>query len=127
MLKNNFTRWHALVACALWLVFAALTLVIVLRGLDHAAQRPLTVAATVAGSALGPMSGAISRGFQPCCLAFSLSLMPICFAALAVATAVQVVWLPEVSWLRVARLVVWSAGLLLWFGGGILSLAHALG
>ena len=87
MFKNNFTRWHALVTCALWLVFAALTLVIALRGLDHAAQRPLTVAATVAGSALGPMSGAISRGFQPCCLAFSLSLMPICLAALAVATA----------------------------------------
>ena len=43
MFENNFTRWHALVACALWLVFAALTLVIVLRGLDHAAQRPLTV------------------------------------------------------------------------------------
>ena len=127
MFENNFTRWHALVACALWLVFAALTLVIVLRGLDHAAQRPLTVAATVAGSALGPMSGAISRGLQPCCLAFSLSLMPICLAALAVATAVQVVWLPEVSWWRVGRLVVWSAGLLLWFGGGILSLAHALG
>ena len=127
MFKNNFTRWHALVTCALWLVFAALTLVIALRGLDHAAQRPLTVAATVAGSALGPMSGAISRGFQPCCLAFSLSLMPVCLAGLAVATAVQVVWLPEVSWLRVGRLVIWSAGLLLWFGGGILSLAHALG
>ena len=127
MFENNFTRWHALVTCALWLVFAALTLVIALRGLDHAAQRPLTVAATVAGSALGPMSGAISRGLQPCCLAFSLSLMPVCLTALAVATAVQVVWLPEVSCLRVARLVVWSAGLLLWFGGGILSLAHALG
>ena len=69
MFENNFTRWHAIVALALWLAFAALTLVIVLRGLDHAAQRPLTVAATVAGSALGPMSGAIGRGLQSCCLA----------------------------------------------------------
>ena len=67
MFENNFTRWHAIVALALWLAFAALTLVIVLRGLDHAAQRPLTVAATVAGSALGPMSGAIGRGLQSCC------------------------------------------------------------
>ena len=127
MFENNFTRWHAIVALALWLAFAALTLVIVLRGLDHAAQRPLTVAATVVGSALGPMSGAISRGLQPCCLAFSLSLMPLCLAALAVATAVQVVWLPEASWWRAARLATWAAGLLMWFGGGILSLAHALG
>ena len=127
MFENNFTRLHAIVALALWLAFAALTLVIVLRGLDHAAQRPLTVAATVAGSALGPMSGAISRGLQPCCLAFSLSLMPLCLAALAVATAVQVVWLPEAPWWRAARLATWAAGLLMWFGGGILSFAHALG
>lgn len=62
MFENNFTRWHAIVALAVWLVFATLTLVIVLRSLDHAAQRPLTIAVTVAGSALGPMSGAISRG-----------------------------------------------------------------
>lgn len=127
MFENNFTRWHVVVALALWLAFAALTLVIVLHGLDHAAQRPLTVAATVAGSALGPMSGAISRGFQPCCLAASLSLMPFGLAALAVATALQILWLPEVPGVRVARLVAWAAGLLLWFGGGILSFAHALG
>jgi len=127
MFGNNFTRWHALVAFALWGVFAVLTLLTVLQGLDHAAQRPLTVAATVAGSALGPMSGAISRGLQPCCLAFSLSLMPWCLGALAVATAAQVVWLPEGPWWKAARLAAWAAGLLLWFGGGILSFAHALG
>ena len=127
MFENNFTRWHIRVAFALWLAFAVLTLVIVLRCLDHAAQRPLTVAATVAGSALGPRSGAISRGLQPCCLAFSLSLMPFCLAALAVATAAQVVWLPKVSWVRVARLAVWATGLLLWFGGGIVSFTHSLG
>lgn len=127
MFENNFTRWHVRVAFALWLAFAALTLVILLRGLDHAAQRPLTVAATVAGSALGPMSGALSRGLQPCCLAFSLSLMPFCLAALAVATAAQVVRLPEVSWVRITRLAIWAAGLILWFGGGIVSFAHALG
>lgn len=124
---NHFTRWHAFVALALWLAFAALTLVIVLHGLDHAAERPLTVVATVAGSALGPMSGAISRGFQPCCLASSLSLLPSCLTALAVATALQVVWLPDVPGVRALRLVAWGAGLLLWFGGGILSFAHALG
>jgi len=61
------------------------------------------------------------------CLAFSLSLMPFCLAALTVATAAQVVWLPKVSWVRVVRLAVWATGLLLWFGGGIVSFAHALG
>lgn len=29
------------------------------------------------------MSGAITRGFQPCCPASSLSLMPSCLAAVA--------------------------------------------
>ncbi len=85
MFENNFTRWHAIVALALWLAFAALT------------------------------------------LAFSLSLMPLCLGALAVATAVQVVWLPEAPWWRAARLATWAAGLLMWFGGGILSFSHALG
>jgi hypothetical protein len=127
LFENNFTRWHIGIAFALWLAFAALTLVIVLNGLDQAAQRPLTVAATVVGSALGPMSGAISRGMQPCCLAFSWSLMPLCLSALAVATAAQLVWLPEFSWMKAVRLAVWAAGLMLWFGGGIVSFAHALG
>jgi hypothetical protein len=61
LFENNFTRWHIGIAFALWLAFAALTLVIVLNGLDQAAQRPLTVAATVVGSALGPMSGPLCR------------------------------------------------------------------
>lgn len=127
MFENNFTRWHIGIGLGLWLAFAALTLVIVLNGLDQAAQRPLTVVATVAGSALGPMSGAISRGMQPCCLAFSLSLMPLCLSALVVATAAQVVWLPGFPWMKPVRLAVWAAGLILWFGGGIVSFAHALG
>lgn len=126
MVANSFTRWHVRIFVALWLAFAALTLCVVLAGLDNATQRPLTVAAAVVGSVLGPMSGAISRDLQPCCLAFSLSLLPVCLSALAVGTAAQVVRLPAVGWLRVARLAVWVAALVVWFGGGIVSFTHAL-
>lgn len=127
MVANNFTRRHVRVAAGLWLASAALTLLVVLTGLDDAARRPLTVAATVAGTALGPLTGAISRGFQPCCLAASLALLPVCLPALAIAAAAQVVRLPNTPRVRMGRLAVWAAGLVVWFGGGIVSFGHALG
>jgi hypothetical protein len=49
------------VAAALWLGFSGLTLLILLAGLDHSARHPKTMAATVAGTVLGPMTGAICR------------------------------------------------------------------
>ena len=125
-LGSRFSRWHAWVAGVLWVVFSVLTLLIVLSGLDHATGRPLTVAATTAGTCLGPMTGAISRDFQGCCLKFSLSLLPWCGGALLAGTAVQ--WfVPPKGWFsRSLRVVAWLVALLAWFGGGLFSFAHAL-
>jgi hypothetical protein len=126
-IANAFSRWHLGTFLGIWLVFAALTFQIVRRGLDNADRHPGVVAATTAGSLLGPMSGAISRGFhQSCCLAFSLSLLPYCLSALAVATLVQVVLPARGAGLHALRLLFWVVGLIAWFGGGIVSLGHAL-
>src|SRR5687767_2212082 len=81
-LARRFSWWHAWVAVGLWLAFSGVTLWIMLQGLDRGAWRPLRVAATTAGTILGPMTGAISRDFQGCCLDFSLSLLPYCLGAL---------------------------------------------
>jgi hypothetical protein len=89
--------------------------------------RPVRVVMTTAATVLGPMTGAVSREFQSCCVRFSLSLLPYCLPALAAAAGVQ--WLvPPGGWFRGAvRVTAWTGGLLVWFGGGILSLGHALG
>lgn len=127
LVANNWTRWHFRIAVTLAIMFGSWTLAIVLVGLDHADERPMTVAKTVVGSLLGPLSGAISRDFQSCCLAFSVSLLPFCLTALITATAFQAVRLPDAGWARAIRLFVWTAGLTVWFAGGIVSFGHALG
>lgn len=124
-LRSRFPGWQLGIALALWLVFSGLTLAIVLNGLDDA-DRPLKLAAVTAGTALGPMTGAISRGFQSCCLTFSLRLLPVCLGALLGTILVQVIVPPIGWWRRTIRLLAWIGGLLMWFGGGIISLAHAL-
>ena len=126
-LAARFRRWHAWTMVALWAVFSALTLLIVLKGLDRATEHPRTVVATTAATALGPMTGAVSRDFQGCCLAFSLSLLPYCLGALLAGLAVQLI-VPATGGLsRTLRVVAWIAGWLVWFGGGIVSFGHALG
>ena len=125
-LPARFSRWHAWVAAVTWLAFSVLTLVIVMSALDRAADRPRTVAATTAATVLGPMTGAVSRDFQDCCLKFSLWLLPWCLGGLAAGAATQIV-VPPRGWLTGAvRVVAWVAGLVVWFGGGIVSFGHAL-
>jgi hypothetical protein len=124
--RTRFSRWHAWVAVALWLAFSGLTLLILLGGNAGATRPPKTVAATTAGTVLGPMTGAISRDFQGCCLRFSLMLMPYCLGGLGTGIVVQLA-VPRRGWLtRGVRVVAWVFGLIVWFGGGIVSFGHAL-
>jgi hypothetical protein len=125
-MSRHFTRRHVVILAVLWLVFTAWTFLIVSSGLDHAREQLWTVVTVTAASVLGPMTGAISRGFQGCCLQASLSLLPYCFSGLAVGTLTQVVWHPQAMWLRVVRLAIWASGIFVWFAGGIISFFHAL-
>ena len=122
----RFSRWHAGVALGLWLAFSGLTLFIVLKGLDRAADKPRTVAVTTAATILGPMTGAVSRDFQGCCLKFSLYLLPYCLGALLVGVIVQLVILPRGWVTKTVRVLFWSAGWFVYFAGGIVSFGHAL-
>ncbi len=123
---NRVSWWHAGVFVVLWLLFTSWTLLIVSYGLDDASSHLGVVAATTAGTILGPMTGAISRGFQGCCLAFSLGLLPYGLAALAVATLAQLAAPGRAAWWRVFRLILWGIGWFVWFGLGIVSFGHAL-
>jgi hypothetical protein len=125
-LRSRFSRAHAWVAGLLWLGFTALTLYILLESLDNATDKRGTVAATTAATVLGPMTGAISRDFQGCCLRFSLYLLPWCGGALAAALAAQLLVPRRGLWTEFLRLSAWAVGLTAWFGGGIVSFGHAL-
>ena len=80
-MSRHFTRRHFVILAAIWLGFTTWTFLIVRSGLDHAREKPLTVVTVTVASVLGPMTGAISRGFQGCCLQASLSLLPYCLLA----------------------------------------------
>ena len=125
-LASRFSRWHAWVAVIMWLGFTVLTFFAVLNGLDHATERPKTVALTTAGTALGPMTGAISRDFQGCCLRFSLGLVPYCLGGLVAGLVVQLAVPARGVFRGIVRVAAWVLGLLAWFGGGSVSFTHAL-
>jgi len=126
-ISNRFHRWHLWTALALWLVFTAWTYLIVSSGLDDASDRPGIVMATTVGTVLGPMTGAICRGFQSCCLDISLSLLPYCLAALGIGVAAQLMSKSQHPLVIAIQMVLWIAGFFIWFGGGIVSFGHALG
>lgn len=125
-IRSRLFRWHAWVAVGLWLAFSVLNLTVVLVAADRAAERPRTVIATTAATLLGPMPGAVCRDFQGCCLDFSLSLLPYCLGGLLAGLAVQLIVPPRGRLAGAARVGSWIIGLVAWFGGGIVSFAHAL-
>ena len=81
---------------------------------------------TTAGTISGPMTGALARDWQGCCLEFSIFLLPCCGSALVGAAAFQFIPLPLKRGATAIRLSVWTVGLLVWFMGGIVSFGHAL-
>ncbi|GMV90556.1 MAG: hypothetical protein AMXMBFR82_03340 [Candidatus Hydrogenedentota bacterium] len=125
-LKNNLSRAHAIVFVVLFIVFTLLTYRITNAGLDDGPEHNYRVYLTTLGTIAGPLTGAISRGFQGCCLRFSLLVMAYCAPVLLVSAGLQFIRTPDWRWLRVAKLVFWTLGWVVWFGGGILSFGHAL-
>lgn len=125
-LENNLTRAHAIVFVVLLVVFTALTYSITNTGLDDGPEHDAQVIMTTSCTIAGPLTGAISRGFQGCCLRFSLLVMAYCAPVLLVGATLQFICIPDRRWLRVVKLVFWTVGWFVWFAGGILSFGHAL-
>jgi hypothetical protein len=83
------------------------------------------VARTTLATIAGPMTGAVARDCQGCCLKASLDLRAFVGPVLLAAIGLQLVPLRGRIW-SVTRLGVWSLGWFAWFGSGIVSLGHAL-
>lgn len=106
-------------------VFATLTFLVLNAGSASDRRENWIWAATV-GCVSGPFTGAIARHFQSCCLEFSLSVLPYCSLLLGMGVLMQFVPLPFQRFERGVRLTCWCLGLLGWFGGILVSFAHAL-
>lgn len=124
---NNLTKPHARVFAGLLAVFSTLTFLITDGGLNQGPGHDALVLKTSLFTVTGPLTGAISRGFQGCCLQFSLSVMVYSAPVLLVGILMQFVRLPDSKLVRAMRMVFWTLGWLVWFLGGILSFGHALG
>jgi hypothetical protein len=121
----NFSRTHLFIFLGFYIVFAALTaLVLNLQSESDRREAPI-VSATLA-SISGPFTGAIARQFQSCCWDFSLTIFPYSAAFLGFGVLAQIVAMPWKCCERATRLTAWCLGLLGWFGGVLLSFAHAL-
>jgi hypothetical protein len=125
LIANHFTKVHLLVFLGMWLGFTALTYWIAQDGIDQDNHNRL-VALTTLGTILGPMTGAISRDLQSCCLRVSLTLLPYCGALLMIGTIPLFIRLPFQRGAAALRMALWVIGLLGWFLGGLLSFGHAL-
>lgn len=122
---RHFSRKHLYIFLAFYAIFAAFTLFALSQQSPADWRDNWNLAATI-GSLSGPFTGAIARHFQTCCWQFSLMLSPYCGAVLLAGLVFQFVPIPWQSFERRVRLVIWSVGLLGWFGGGVISFGHAL-
>ncbi len=123
--QSNFSKPHLVVFLGIWLGFTALTYWIADHGIDDYDHNRLVILTTL-GTILGPMTGAISRNCQSCCLAFSLSLLPYCGAFLVAGALPLFIKTPFSQGASVLRMTLWIVALLGWFLGGIVSFGHAL-
>lgn len=119
------TGAQARVFFGLLLAFTVLTGLLADAHLNAEAGHRVRVALTTLGVITGPLTGAIAREFQRCCLTCSLSLMACCAPVLMTGVLMQYVALPDRKWTRSLRMVCWVFGWLIWFAGGILSCGHA--
>lgn len=124
--SSRFGTAHIAIFAVLWSGFTILTYMAVSSGLTNASQERGLVVITTLGTISGPMTGAISRRYQSCCLQASLALLP--YAAVGLMVGVFFQWLPlpdRIGW-QGLRLGVWGLGWFVWFASGMLSFAHAL-
>lgn len=120
-LRMRLSKSHYVALALLFGLFAAFNLVVVTANQDF--QRGALAAA---GTVLGPMTGAISRDFQGCCLQASLRLLPYAFPLLLGGVLAQIRLRDKEMRTGSVRMVAWTVGWGCWFMSGIVSFGHAL-
>jgi hypothetical protein len=115
---------HVRIFVVLYVVFALYAYTATIAG-SPGDVRDRPVALVTMGAILGPLTGALARHWQGCCLGFSLAILPYCGAALALGVVFQVIPLPFPRFRRGVRLAAWTCGWVVWFLGIPVSFLHA--
>lgn len=124
--KNQLTKAHGIVFGILLGIFAVWTFLIVDAGLDTGDEHYARVFITTLGTITGPLTGAISRNFQGCCLRASFQIMTCCAPILGIGLGIQFIGASNGKKIQALRMCFWILGWVVWFGGGIVSFLHAL-
>jgi hypothetical protein len=123
--SNNLTKTHAIVIASMLALFMVLTFQAT-GGLNNGPQSGVYAVEATVGTITGPLTGAISRGFQFGSLRTPLSLMAYCVPVLLIGLVMQFIRLPEGKLTRYLRMAFWIFGWSVWFLGGLISVIDAL-
>ena len=93
-MNTKLTKAHWISFLILIAIFTVLTFIITNPGVDDGPAHNSAVFYSTIGTITGPLTGAISRNFQGCCLRFSLLLMAFCAPVLIFAIAIQFIRMP---------------------------------
>jgi len=124
--RPAFTRAHVWVLAILFGLATIQTFVVTVSGVDPGSDKWRHVITATLLTISGPMTGAICRDLQSCCLDFSASLLPWFLPPLIGAFALQQIWRPRSVAGESVRVTIWGLAWLAWFFGGHISFLHAL-
>ena len=102
-LPSGFDRTHLAIFLGIYAVAALLTFLAVGGGVKPGGGEAPPLVTTLS-ACTGPFEGAICRNGQSCCLAASLSILPVSASLLAAGTLAQIVPLPMIRLARPIRL-----------------------
>ena len=125
MFTNHLGRWHLVSFLVLLGLSTIGTALAVHAGLDAGPHHDRRVIQATCGTFTGPLVGAIARGFQDCCLRFSLHLMLFFGPVLLLSILLQFIRVPDRNGLRHLPRAAWILGWTGWYLGGFLSFGHA--
>ena len=123
---NKLNKFYLITFLGIFVAFTLLTFLITNAAADRGVEHNWVVLKATLGTITGPMVGALTRGWQDCCLKFSLGVMMFAAPVLLICILFQFIPLPGKKWWTGFRMFVWVLGWLVWFLGGILSFGHAL-
>lgn len=126
LFKNSLCAWHLKSFLWIYILFTAIIAFIAYSGIDRNSDHMKLFIQTTLGSISGPMVGAISRGFQGCCLKCSLNVMKLALPILTIGIGLQFLNFPDRKWIHITSRTIWVLSWVAWFFLGIATFGHAL-
>jgi hypothetical protein len=123
---SKLNKYHLITFLIIFVVFTIITFLITNDAVDRGVEHNGIVLKATLETITGPMVGALTRGWQDCCLKFSLWVMMFTAPVLLLCILFQFIPLPDKKWRTSLRMFIWILGWIVWFLGGILSFGHAL-